>query len=163
MKTAGTCLALAGLQLLVWVRERTLWAYFWFSLSALGASATAIFELALMHAESADETGFWIRWMHASVTVCVVALIWFNLAPSAKSNFDKGPVLGIVTLVLLLGILAFFRGMISRLALPRPRNNALRTTVRAMKSAACVNRKRDATSPATKHARSHARTRRGGA
>lgn len=51
------------------------------------------------------------------VTGAIVALIGFNLAPSAKANFDKGPVLGIVTLVLLLGILAFFRGMVGRLAI----------------------------------------------
>ena len=51
------------------------------------------------------------------VTGAIVALIGFNLAPSAKANFDKGPVLGIVTLVLLLGILALFRGMINRLAI----------------------------------------------
>ena len=51
------------------------------------------------------------------VTNEIVALIGFNLAPAAKTNFEKGPLLGFVTLVLLVAVLAFFRGMIGRLAI----------------------------------------------
>jgi Permease family len=51
------------------------------------------------------------------VTGAIVALIGFNLAPAAKTNFGKGPVVGIVTLVLLVAALAFFRGMVGRLAI----------------------------------------------
>jgi uracil-xanthine permease len=51
------------------------------------------------------------------VTGAIVALIGFNLAPAAKANFEKGPVVGVVTLVLLIAVLAFFRGMIGRLAI----------------------------------------------
>jgi len=50
------------------------------------------------------------------VTGAIVALIGFNLAPAAKTNFEKGPLVGIVTLVLLVVALAFFRGLIGRLA-----------------------------------------------
>lgn len=51
------------------------------------------------------------------VTGAIVALIGFNLAPAAKANFEEGPLVGLVTLVLLVAILAFFRGMIGRLAI----------------------------------------------
>lgn len=51
------------------------------------------------------------------VTGAIVALIGFNLAPSAKANFERGPVVGLVTLVLLVATLAFFRGIIGRLAI----------------------------------------------
>ncbi|MGB6040780.1 MAG: solute carrier family 23 protein, partial [Gordonia sp. (in: high G+C Gram-positive bacteria)] len=51
------------------------------------------------------------------VTGAVVALIGFNLAPAAKDNFEKGPVVGVVTLVLMVVVLAFFRGLIGRLAI----------------------------------------------
>lgn len=51
------------------------------------------------------------------VTGAIVALIGFNLAPVAKQNFETGPLLGMVTLVLLVVVLAFFRGMIGRLAI----------------------------------------------
>ncbi|MGE2733586.1 uracil-xanthine permease family protein [Mycolicibacterium vaccae] len=61
------------------------------------------------------------RWLDLAlppvVTGAIVALIGFNLAPVAKDNFEKGPLLGFVTLVLLVGALAFFRGMIGRLAI----------------------------------------------
>jgi len=51
------------------------------------------------------------------VTGAIVALIGLNLAPVAKQNFEEGPLLGLVTLVLLIAVLAFFRGIIGRLAI----------------------------------------------
>src|SRR4029079_14368112 len=51
------------------------------------------------------------------VTGAIVALIGFNLAPAAKSNFEKGPLVGIVTLVLLGAALEFLRGLHGRLAI----------------------------------------------
>ncbi|MGP4057071.1 uracil-xanthine permease family protein [Mycobacterium sp. 4D054] len=61
------------------------------------------------------------RWLDIAlppiVTGAIVALIGFNLAPAAKTNFEQGPLLGLVTLVLLVAALAFFRGMIGRLAI----------------------------------------------
>src|SRR3954467_5192876 len=51
------------------------------------------------------------------VTGTIVALIGFNLAPADLSNFEKGPLVGLVTLVLLVATLAFFRGIIGRLAI----------------------------------------------
>lgn len=51
------------------------------------------------------------------VTGAVVALIGFNLAPVAKQNFEKGPLVGLVTLILLVTTLAFFKGLIGRLAI----------------------------------------------
>ena len=60
-------------------------------------------------------------WLNAAlppiVTGTIVALIGLNLAPTAKLNFEKGPLLGLVTLVLLVCVLAFFRGIIGRLAI----------------------------------------------
>jgi len=61
---------------------------------------------------------YWIEvTLPPGVTGAIVALIGFNLAPSAKANFEKGPLLGLVTLGLLLAALAFFRGMVGRLAI----------------------------------------------
>lgn len=61
------------------------------------------------------------RWLDLTlppvVTGAIVALIGFNLAPAAKTNFEAGPLVGLVTLVLLVGALAFFRGLIGRLAI----------------------------------------------
>ncbi|MCT7658642.1 uracil-xanthine permease family protein [Mycobacterium deserti] len=61
------------------------------------------------------------RWLDSTlppvVTGAIVALIGFNLAPAAKTNFEKGPLVGMVTLVLLVAVLAFFRGIVGRLAI----------------------------------------------
>ncbi|OBB58668.1 nitrate reductase [Mycobacterium sp. 852013-51886_SCH5428379] len=61
------------------------------------------------------------RWLDLTlppvVTGAIVALIGFNLAPAAKANFEKGPLVGLVTLVLLVATLAFFRGIVGRLAI----------------------------------------------
>ncbi|WP_422742503.1 uracil-xanthine permease family protein [Mycobacterium sp. WMMD1722] len=61
------------------------------------------------------------RWLDATlppvVTGAIVALIGFNLAPAAKSNFEQGPLVGLITLVLLVATLAFFRGIVGRLAI----------------------------------------------
>jgi uracil-xanthine permease len=51
------------------------------------------------------------------VTGAIVALIGLNLAPAAKTNFEKGPVVGLITLALLVFSLAFFRGIMGRLAI----------------------------------------------
>ena len=61
------------------------------------------------------------RWLAVTLppvdTGAIVAQIGFNLAPAAKTNFEAGPVVATVTLVLLVATLAFFRGMIGRLAI----------------------------------------------
>ena len=61
------------------------------------------------------------RWLDLAlppvVTGAIVALIGFNLAPAAKNNFEQGPLVGLVTLALLVGALAFFKGLIGRLAI----------------------------------------------
>ncbi|MCV7054135.1 uracil-xanthine permease family protein [Mycolicibacterium gilvum] len=61
------------------------------------------------------------RWIDITlppvVTGAIVALIGFNLAPAAKNNFEQGPLLGFVTLVLLVVVLAAFRGLLGRLAI----------------------------------------------
>jgi xanthine/uracil permease len=61
------------------------------------------------------------RWLEVAlppvVTGAIVALIGLNLAPAAKTNFEKGPLLGTVTLVLMVCSLAFFRGILGRLAI----------------------------------------------
>jgi len=75
--TVGICLMLALVHLTVWVRARDSWASLYFSLSAACASATAIIELALMHAQTPVESGCLLGWLHVSVSLIVVALVWF--------------------------------------------------------------------------------------
>ncbi|HEV7897382.1 MAG TPA: solute carrier family 23 protein [Planosporangium sp.] len=60
----------------------------------------------------------WIEWlMPPVVTGAIVALIGFNLAPVAKSNFVRQPVTALVTLVVILLVTVVFRGILGRLSI----------------------------------------------
>lgn len=64
---------------------------------------------------------FGTRWIDGMlppvVTGAIVALIGFNLAPVAKLKFASDPLTASVTLLALIISLAFFRGMLARLAI----------------------------------------------
>lgn len=62
-------------------------------------------------------TGWLQKLMPPLVTGTIVALIGFNLAPSAKENFTAAPVTALVTLGAIVLISVLFRGMIGRLSI----------------------------------------------
>jgi len=74
---AGICLALAGLQLLVWLRTRNTWSNLLFSIGAVAGAACAVGEQALMHAQSPAQYGQILFWMHLPAGVMVVTVVWF--------------------------------------------------------------------------------------
>jgi uracil-xanthine permease len=47
----------------------------------------------------------------------VVALIGFNLAPAAKGNFEKSPLVAVITLLAIILVTVLFKGMIGRLSI----------------------------------------------
>ena len=61
------------------------------------------------------------RWISALlppvVSGTIVALIGFNLAPAARDNFAKDPVLSLMTLGTVIVVAVLFRGLIGRLAI----------------------------------------------
>jgi|GEM_PF-2153795 len=75
--TAATCLTLAGVHLLVWLRARTSWVNLLFASSAVSVAVIAGFELTLMHSHSTAQFGTVQRWMHVPFWVLVVSLVWF--------------------------------------------------------------------------------------
>ncbi|GAA1480350.1 pyrimidine permease RutG [Gordonia sinesedis] len=62
-------------------------------------------------------TGWIETLMPAVVTGTIVALIGLNLAPTAKANYEQGAVTATLVLVLLIGSVALFRGLLGRLAI----------------------------------------------
>ena len=74
---AGVCLALAGLHFLVWVRPGGSRAGLLFSVAAMAASAIAIQEAVLMQASDPAEYGEVLRWVHVSIAVIIIAIVWF--------------------------------------------------------------------------------------
>jgi PAS domain S-box-containing protein len=75
--TAGICLALAALHLMVWVRSRDSWVYLLFAIAAAAAAGSSVIELAMMHAQTPEQYGEAMRWLHLPVFLMVVSLVWF--------------------------------------------------------------------------------------
>ena len=74
---AGICLTLAGLYAFVWLRQRKEWEYLLFTVAAAAAAVLAILEANLMRAPTPAAYGEVLRWMHVSVAVLLVAVVWF--------------------------------------------------------------------------------------
>ena len=73
---AGVCLCLAALHFLVWLRSRASLVNLIFSLAAMAGCAIALQEMVLMHAQTPAEYGEVLRWMHVSVAVIIIAIVW---------------------------------------------------------------------------------------
>jgi PAS domain S-box-containing protein len=73
---AGVCLGLAALHFLVWLRSRASSVNLLFSLAALAGFAIALQEMVLMQAQTPAEYGDLLRWMHVSVAVIIIAIVW---------------------------------------------------------------------------------------
>jgi len=74
----GICLALAGVHLLVWVKSRDSWVNLIFSVAATAAAANAVLELSMMHAQTPEQYGEILRWVHVPVGVIVISIVWFT-------------------------------------------------------------------------------------
>ena len=72
----GVCLGLAALHFLVWLRSRASLVNLLFSLAALAGCAIALQEMVLMRAQTPAEYGEVLRWMHVSVAVIIIAIVW---------------------------------------------------------------------------------------
>ncbi len=85
---------------------------------ALGGVVVAGVTLAILGLIVQKFGASWInRLMPAPVTGTIVALIGLNLAPSARSNFEKAPVTALVTLLVIILVSVLFRGILGRLAI----------------------------------------------
>jgi len=74
---AALCFTLAGIYLLVGLRQRDEREHLLFSCSALGAGAIAVIELATMRAETTAQFGALLRWAQLPVWMLVVSFVWF--------------------------------------------------------------------------------------
>jgi two-component system, LuxR family, sensor kinase FixL len=74
---ASACFTLAGINLLIWCRNRRAWAYLLFSLTAASIGAFTFFELWMMRAETPVEFGTAMRWAHVPMLLWLVSITWF--------------------------------------------------------------------------------------
>jgi len=74
---AAACLTLAGVLLPVWVRDRTARPYFFFSLMAAATAGFVFCDLWMIHAQTPEEFGTALRWVHVPIWLMLVSLVAF--------------------------------------------------------------------------------------
>jgi PAS domain S-box-containing protein len=74
---AGACLTLAVIHIVVWWQDRPARANLVFSVMAVAVAVFAALELAMMRAETPEEWGIAVRWVHVPVWVIIASLVIF--------------------------------------------------------------------------------------
>src|SRR5947199_10542129 len=74
---SGACLTLALIHVVVWWKDRGARANLVFSVMAIAVAAFAALELALMRAQTPEQFGTLVRWMHVPLWVMIASLVGF--------------------------------------------------------------------------------------
>src|SRR6266540_1350500 len=100
---AGACLTLALIHIVVWWKDRTARASLVFAVMATAVAAFVALELAMMRAETPEQWGNAVRWIHVPVWVIIAALVVFvRLYLRAGRPWLAWTVIGVRTLSLIL-------------------------------------------------------------
>ena len=100
---AGACLTLAFLQFIVWWKDRAAHANLVFSVLAIAVASFAALELVMMRAETHEQFGTTLRWMHVSAWVMIAATVVFvRLYLRAGRKWIAWAVVGLRTVSLIL-------------------------------------------------------------
>src|SRR6266480_6662456 len=99
----GACLTLAFIQFIVWWKNRAARANLVFSVLAIAVASFAALELALMRAQTPEQFGEVVRWLHVPVWVMIASLVVFvRLYLRAGRRWLAWTVVGVRTLSLIL-------------------------------------------------------------
>lgn len=74
---SAICLTLAAVHFFVWLNARNRWDSLLFCIMATAAASLNFQELLLMRSQTADATAELLRWMHVSVAIIIISLVWF--------------------------------------------------------------------------------------
>jgi signal transduction histidine kinase len=74
---AASCLTVASIHLLVWIRARDAWTNLLLSVCAVAAAVIVTFDVALMHAKTPTEFAAVLRWAHLPLAVGLSAVVIF--------------------------------------------------------------------------------------
>src|SRR5436309_1382469 len=99
----GACLTLALMHIVVWWKDRTARANLFFSVMAIAVAVFAAFELALMQAQTPEQFGELVRWLHVPLWVMIASLVAFmRLYLRAGRRWLAWTIVGVRTLSLIL-------------------------------------------------------------
>jgi PAS domain S-box-containing protein len=100
---SGACLTLALIHVVVWWKDRTARTNLVFSVMAIAVAAFAALELAMMRAQTPEQFGIAVRWVHVPAWVIVVSLVVFvRLYLNAGRRWLAWAVVGVRTLSVIL-------------------------------------------------------------
>ena len=100
---AGACVTLALIELFVWLKDRSERASLALSVLAISVAAFAGLELALMRAQTPEQLGEIVRWLHVPAWVMITSLVTFTrLYLRAGRLWLAWMVVGVRTLSLIL-------------------------------------------------------------
>jgi len=103
---SGACLTLALIHVVVWWKDRAARANLVFSAMAIAVAAFAALELAMMQAQTPEQFGSDVRWVHVPVWVIIVSLVIFvRLYLKAGRQWLAWTVVGVRTLSLILNFI----------------------------------------------------------
>jgi two-component system sensor kinase FixL len=74
---ASACLTAAAIYFVVWCKNRSGWAHFWFSVTAASSTGYAFCELAMMRAQTPAELAAATRWSQVAFFLLFVSITWF--------------------------------------------------------------------------------------
>lgn len=99
----GACATLAVIHIVVWWTDRKARANLAFAVLAMAVAAFAAFELALMRAETPEQFGLAVRWLHVPLWLMVASLVVFvRLYLKAGRRWLAWTIVGVRTLSLIL-------------------------------------------------------------
>src|SRR5206468_4306701 len=103
---SGACLTLALMHVVVWWKDRAARANLVFSVMAIAVATFAALELALMRAETPEQFGTAVRWLHVPAWVIVASLVAFvRLYLRAGRRWLAWTVVGVRTVSLILNFI----------------------------------------------------------
>jgi len=104
--SAGACLTLAFLQVIVWLKNRAARANLAFALGAVAVAVFAGLELALMRAETPAQFSTVARWIHVPAWVLIVSIVAFvRLYLNAGRRWLAWSVVAVRTLAVILNFI----------------------------------------------------------
>src|SRR5881409_1767604 len=99
---SGACVVLALMHIAVWWKDRAARANLVFSVMAIAVATLAALELALMRAQTPEQFGTVVRWLHVPAWVIVASLVGFvRLYLRAGRRWLAWAVVGVRTLSLI--------------------------------------------------------------
>src|SRR4029434_725633 len=101
--SAAMSLTLGAIHFVVWLHDRRARANLVFSVMAIAVAAFAALELAMMRAETPEQFGVAVRWLHVPAWVIIVSLVGFvRIYLRAGRRWLAWAIVGVRTLSLIL-------------------------------------------------------------